>query len=145
MFLKYQLLEIIEKCAKEVSLEIGPYHDERANETVLCDKLEKAGIKIERQRTIDRYLGELKFTSVKMDIWLPDYKVILELKALVGDITVNIKNQVLHYLGVDSTADYGIVVIFHRKTGEYEPVVNGVSQLKKEHCVAPKFHTITRN
>lgn len=92
-----QIGTIIVDCAVQLHQDLGPGLLESVYEATLARKLEKKGLKIERQVSIPiRYEGEEFEEGFRADL-IADGKVIIELKS-VENISPAHKKQVLTYL-----------------------------------------------
>ena len=91
------LTEVIIGCAINVHKELGPGLLESAYEECLFYELEKAGLKVERQKAIPVVYKEIKLDcGYRADVIVED-KVILELKT-VDDFNPVYEAQILTYL-----------------------------------------------
>ncbi|HQJ46194.1 MAG TPA: GxxExxY protein, partial [Ignavibacteriaceae bacterium] len=91
------LTEVIIGCAINVHKELGPGLLESAYEECLFYELEKAGLKVERQKAIPVVYKEIKLDcGYRADLIVED-KVILELKT-VDDFNPVYEAQILTYL-----------------------------------------------
>jgi len=108
------LTEKIIACCFKVHSELGSGFNERIYHNALKITLEKANLKYHTEKTFTVLFQDKKIGSLKLDLVVQD-KVIVEIKALTGNIPEVFRYQILSYLKV-SGLHVGLLVNFGNKS-----------------------------
>lgn len=108
------LTEQIIACCFKVHSELGPGFNEKIYHNALRLALKEAGLKDDAEREFSVFFQAKRVGSLRLDLIVQD-KVIVEVKAITGNIPEVFKYQVLSYLKV-SNLDVGLLVNFGNKS-----------------------------
>lgn len=108
------LTERIIACCFKVHSELGPGFNERIYQNALKITLKEADLKYEIEKESEVLFQDKKVGSLKLDLVVEE-KVIIEIKALTGNIPDVFKYQLLSYLKV-SNLHVGLLVNFGNKS-----------------------------
>lgn len=108
------LTEEIIACCFKVHSELGPGFNERIYQNALMLVLKEHSLKYETEKEFTVYFQDKKIGALRLDLILED-KVIVEVKALTGNIPDVFKYQLLSYLKV-SNLHVGLLVNFGNKS-----------------------------
>lgn len=108
------LTEKIIACCFKVHSELGPGFNEKIYHNALKLALEEANLKYEIEKEFAIFFRDRKVGSLKLDL-VVEHKVIIEVKALTGNIPEVFKYQLLSYLKV-SNLHVGLLVNFGNKS-----------------------------
>ena len=111
---KDPLTEKIIACCFKVHNELGPGFAEKIYHKALMITFENAGLTYEAEKTFDVFFQEKKVGAFRLDL-LVEGKVIVELKALTGNVPEVFKYQVLSYLKA-SGLHVGLLINFGNKS-----------------------------
>ena len=111
---KDPLTEKIIACCFKVHNELGPGFAEKIYHKALMIAFENAGLAYESEKTFDVFFQDKKVGSFRLDL-LVEGKVIVELKALTGNVPEVFKYQVLSYLKA-SGLHVGLLINFGNKS-----------------------------
>ena len=111
---KDPLTEKIIACCFKVHNELGPGFAEKIYHKALMITFENAGLTYEAEKTFDVFFQEKKGGAFRLDL-LVEGKVIVELKALTGNVPEVFKYQVLSYLKA-SGLHVGLLINFGNKS-----------------------------
>ena len=111
---KDPLTEKIIACCFKVHNELGPGFAEKIYHKALMIAFENAGLAYESEKTFDVFFQDKKVGSFRLDL-LVEGKVIVELKALTGNVPEVFKYQVLSYLKA-SGVHVGLLINFGNKS-----------------------------
>ena len=111
---KDPLTEKIIACCFRVHNELGPGFAEKIYHKALMITFENAGLTYEAEKTFDVFFQEKKGGAFRLDL-LVEGKVIVELKALTGNVPEVFKYQVLSYLKA-SGLHVGLLINFGNKS-----------------------------
>lgn len=104
------LTEKIIACCFKVHSELGPGFNERIYHNALKIALKEANLEHQTEKEFTVYFQDKKVGSLKLDL-IAENKVIIEIKALTGNIPDVFKYQLLSYLKV-SNLHVGLLVNF---------------------------------
>ncbi len=96
---KDSLTERIIACCFKVHSELGPGFKEKIYQNALKLALEEADLKYDTEKEFPVFFQDKKIGSPRLDLIIQD-KVIVEIKALTGNIPDVFKYQLLSYLKV---------------------------------------------
>jgi len=122
--------QIVVDCAFHLHKELGPGLLELVYEVVLAKRLEKAGLKVERQKKIPIVVDGMKFDEgFRADILVEDV-LLIELKS-VENLSVVHSKQVLTYLRL-LNVPLGLLINFGAKTFKegIKRIVNGPQEFE---------------
>ena len=108
------LTEKIIACCFKVHNELGPGFAEKIYHKALIIAFENAGLAYESEKTFDVFFQDKKVGSFRLDL-LVEGKVIVEIKALTGNVPEVFKYQVLSYLKA-SGGHVGLLINFGNKS-----------------------------
>lgn len=108
------LTERIIACCFKIHSELGPGFNEKIYHNALQVALKDAGLKYDTEKEFSVFFQDKKVGSLKLDLMVQD-EVIVEVKAITGNIPDVFKYQVLSYLKV-SKLDVGLLVNFGNKS-----------------------------
>ena len=108
------LTEKIIACCFKVHNELGPGFAEKICHKALMIAFENAGLAYESEKTFDVFFQDKKVGSFRLDL-LVEGKVIVEIKALTGNVPEVFKYQVLSYLKA-SGGHVGLLINFGNKS-----------------------------
>ncbi len=108
------LTEKIIACCFKVHSELGPGFNEKIYHNALILALKEASLKYETEKEFIVYFQNKKIGCLKLDLIVQD-KVIVEVKALTGNIPDVFRYQLLSYLKV-SNLHVGLLVNFGNKS-----------------------------
>lgn len=111
---KDPLTEKIISCCFKVHSELGPGFSEKVYHRALMISLEKVGLKYETESKFEINFQNKNVGSLKLDLLVED-KVIVEVKALAGNIPDVFKYQLLSYLKI-TKLHVGLLVNFGNKS-----------------------------
>ena len=111
---KDPLTEKIIACCFEVHSELGPGFTEKIYHKALMIAFEDAGLAYEAEKTFDVFFQDKKVGTFRLDL-LVESKVIVEIKALTGNVPEVFKYQVLSYLKA-SGLHVGLLINFGNKS-----------------------------
>jgi len=111
---KDPLTEKIIACCFKVHNELGPGFAEKIYHKALIIAFENAGLAYESEKTFDVFFQDKKVGSFRLDL-LVEGKVIVEIKALTGNVPEVFKYQVLSYLKA-SGGHVGLLINFGNKS-----------------------------
>lgn len=111
---KDPLTERIIACCFKVHNELGPGFSEKTYHGALKIVLEEKALKYETEKEFPIYFQDKKVGSLRLDL-VVESKVVVEAKALTGNIPDVFKYQVLSYLKV-SNLSVGLLVNFGNKS-----------------------------
>ena len=116
------LTEQVIGCAYEVSNVLGAGFLESVYEASLVIELTKAGVKVERQKSLDVYYKDSRVGHYVADLWVEE-KLIVEVKAL-SRLTTEHEAQLINYLKATATT-VGLLLNFGRSKVEIKRLVLG--------------------
>lgn len=108
------LTEKIIACCFKVHSELGAGFNEKIYQNALILVLKEHSLKYETEKEFTVYFQDKKIGALRLDLILED-KVIVEVKALTGNIPDVFKYQLLSYLKV-SNLHVGLLVNFGNKS-----------------------------
>ncbi len=108
------LTEKIIACCFKVHSELGPGFNEKIYYNALRLALKEADLKYDTEKEFSVFFQDRKVGSLKLDLIIQG-KVIVEVKAITGNIPDVFKYQVLSYLKV-SKMEVGLLVNFGNKS-----------------------------
>ena len=108
------LTERIIACCFRVHNELGPGFAERIYHKALMIAFEDDGLAYEAEKTFEVFFQNKKVGSFRLDL-LVESKVIVEIKALTGNVPEVFKYQVLSYLKA-SGLHVGLLINFGNKS-----------------------------
>ena len=108
------LTERIIACCFRVHNELGPGFAERIYHKALMIAFEDDGLAYEAEKTFEVFFQNKKVGSFRLDL-LVESKVIVEIKALTGNVPEVFKYQVLSYLQA-SGLHVGLLINFGNKS-----------------------------
>ncbi|MFC1708606.1 GxxExxY protein [Candidatus Omnitrophota bacterium] len=108
------LTEKIIACCFKVHSELGPGFNERIYHKALKLALEEAGLKYQTEKEFTVFFQDKRVGSLRLDL-IVEEEVIIEIKALTGNIPDVFKHQLLSYLKV-SNLHVGLLVNFGNKS-----------------------------
>ena len=108
------LTEKIIACCFKVHSELGPGFNEKIYQNALKITLKEVELKYETEKEFTVYFKNKKIGHLRLDL-IVENKVIVEIKALTGNIPEVFKYQVLSYLKV-SNLHTGLLVNFGNKS-----------------------------
>jgi GxxExxY protein len=111
---KDSLTEKIIACCFKVHNELGPGFNEKIYHKALMISFEDSGLVYESEKTFDVFFEDKKVGAFRLDL-LVEGKVIVELKALTGDVPEVFRYQVLSYLKA-SRLHVGLLINFGNKS-----------------------------
>ena len=111
---KDPLTEKIIACCFRVHNELGPGFAEKIYHKALMIAFEDAGLTYEAEKTFKVFFQDKKVGSFRLDL-LVEGKVIVEIKALTGNVPEVFKYQVLSYLKA-SGLHVGLLINFGNKS-----------------------------
>jgi GxxExxY protein len=111
---KDPLTEKIIACCFRVHNELGPGFAEKIYHKALMISFEDSGLVYESEKTFDVFFEDKKVGAFRLDL-LVEGKVIVELKALTGNVPEVFKYQVLSYLKA-SGRHVGLLINFGNKS-----------------------------
>ena len=111
---KDPLTEKIIACCFKVHNELGPGFAEKIYHKALMIAFEDAGLAYEAEKTFKVFFQDKKVGSFRLDL-LVEGKVIVEIKALTGNVPEVFKYQVLSYLKA-SGLHVGLLINFGNKS-----------------------------
>ena len=111
---KDPLTEKIIACCFKVHNELGPGFAEKIYHKALMIAFEDAGLAYEAEKTFKVFFQDKKVGSFRLDL-LVEGKVIVEIKALTGNVPEVFKYQVLSYLKA-SGGHVGLLINFGNKS-----------------------------
>jgi GxxExxY protein len=111
---KDPLTEKIIACCFKVHNELGPGFAEKIYHKALMIAFEDAGLTYEAEKTFKVFFQDKKVGSFRLDL-LVEGKVIVELKALTGNVPEVFRYQVLSYLKA-SGLHVGLLINFGNKS-----------------------------
>ena len=111
---KDPLTEKIIACCFRVHNELGPGFAEKIYHKALMIAFEDADLAYEAEKTFNVFFQDKKVGSFRLDL-LVESKVIVELKALTGNVPEVFKYQVLSYLKA-SGVHVGLLINFGNKS-----------------------------
>jgi len=111
---KDPLTEKIIACCFKVHTELGPGFAERIYHRALMIAFEDGGLAYEAEKTFEVFFQDKKVGSFRLDL-LVEGKVIVEIKALTGNVPEVFKYQVLSYLKA-SGLNVGLLINFGNKS-----------------------------
>ena len=111
---KDPLTEKIIACCFRVHNELGPGFAEKIYHKALMIAFEDAGLAYEAEKTFKVFFQDKKVGSFRLDL-LVEGKVIVEIKALTGNVPEVFKYQVLSYLKA-SGGHVGLLINFGNKS-----------------------------
>ncbi|PIU41656.1 MAG: GxxExxY protein [Candidatus Omnitrophica bacterium CG07_land_8_20_14_0_80_42_15] len=118
---KDPLTERIIACCFKVHSELGPGFNERLYQNALKIALKEAGLRYEIEKEFIVCFEGKKIGSLRLDLVIDD-SIIVEIKALVGNVPEVFKYQVLSYLKV-SGLHTGLLVNFGNKSCQIKRLV----------------------
>lgn len=119
---KDMLTERIIACCFKVHSELGVGFYEKVYHKALKLSLEKANLEYQTEEVFPIFFQEKKISSLRLDL-IVEGKVIVEVKALIGNIPDIFKYQVLSYLKV-SDLHTGLLVNFGNKSSQVKRFIN---------------------
>ena len=111
---KDSLTEKIIACCFKVHNELGPGFAEKIYHKALMIAFENAELAYESEKTFDVFFQDNKVGAFRLDL-LVESKVIVEIKALTGNVPEVFKYQVLSYLKA-SGVHVGLLINFGNKS-----------------------------
>lgn len=111
---KDPLTEKIIACCFRVHNELGPGFAEKIYHKALMIAFEDAGLAYEAEKTFDVFFQDKKVGAFRLDL-LVEGKVIVEIKAVTGNVPEVFKYQVLSYLKA-SGGHVGLLINFGNKS-----------------------------
>lgn len=108
------LTEKIIACCFHVHSELGPGFNERIYHNALKLALKEANLEYQTEKEFPVFFQDKKIGSLKLDLII-EGKVIVEVKALTGNVPEVFKYQLLSYLKV-SHLHVGLLVNFSNKS-----------------------------
>ncbi len=108
------LTERIIGCCYRVHSELGPGFNEKVYHAALKLAFEEEGLKYETQKRFEVYYRSKKVGNFIVDLVVED-KIVVEIKAVTGNIPDVFKYQVLSYLKA-SSLKVGLLVNFGNKS-----------------------------
>ena len=108
------LTEKIIACCFKVHLELGPGFNEKIYHNALKLALQGADLSYQTEKEFPVHFQDKKVGTLKLDL-IVENKVILELKALIGNMPEVFKYQLLSYLKI-SNIKIGLLVNFGNKS-----------------------------
>ncbi|MBI5892609.1 MAG: GxxExxY protein [Deltaproteobacteria bacterium] len=115
------LTERIIACCYKVHSELGPGFNEKVYHNALKLTLEQEGLEYRTEKRFDVYYQDKKVGNLIVDLIIEN-KVIVELKALNGNIPQIFEYQVLSYLKA-SNLKVGLLVNFGNKSCQVKRLV----------------------
>ena len=101
-------------CSFNVHSELGPGFNEKLYHNALILALKEAGLRYKTEKEYKVYFQDKNVGYLKLDLIVDD-KVVVEVKALTGNIPDVFKYQVLSYLKV-SSLHVGLLINFGNKS-----------------------------
>ena len=114
MISKDFLTERIIACCFKVHSDLGPGFSEKIYHNALVLALKDEGLKYDTEKEFKVYFNNKKVGSLKMDLIVED-RVIVEIKALTGNVPEVFTYQLLSYLKV-SGLHVGLLINFNNKS-----------------------------
>ncbi|MDD5613804.1 MAG: GxxExxY protein [Candidatus Omnitrophica bacterium] len=111
---KDALTEKIIACCFKVHSELGPGFNEKIYHNALKIALEENGLRFQIEKEFPVYFHDKKVGSLRLDLIIEE-EVIIEIKALVGNMPEVFKHQVVSYLKI-SGLPTGLLVNFGNKS-----------------------------
>ncbi|MFH1360161.1 MAG: GxxExxY protein [Candidatus Omnitrophota bacterium] len=111
---KDPLTERIIACCFKVHNELGPGFSEKIYQRALVLALREENLKHETEKEFDVYFQNKKVGSLRLDL-IVENQVIIELKALTGNMPEVFKYQILSYLKI-SGLKVGLIINFGNKS-----------------------------
>ena len=111
---KDPLTEKIIACCFKVHTELGPGFTEKIYHKALMIAFEDAGLGYVAEKTFSVFFQDKKVGTFRLDLLVED-KVIVEIKALTGNVPEVFKYQVLSYLKA-SSLHVGLLINFGNKS-----------------------------
>jgi GxxExxY protein len=115
------LTERIIACCFDVHSELGPGFNEKVYHNALKLTLKEAGLEYDTEKEFPVFFQDRKIGNLKLDLIVQD-KVVVEVKAVTGNIPDVFKYQVLSYLKV-SKLNVGLLVNFGNKSCQVKRVM----------------------
>lgn len=119
---KDMLTERIIACCFKVHSELGVGFYEKVYHNALKLSLEKANLEYQTEEVFPIFFQEKKIASLRLDL-IVEGKVIVEVKALIGNVPDIFKYQALSYLKV-SNLRTGLLVNFGNKSCQVKRFIN---------------------
>lgn len=110
MYKESDLTKKIIGLAMQVHNEIGPGYQESIYHNAMIIVLEKEGYVFETEKEVDVFFQEKLVGSFRLDL-LIENKVVVELKAVVGEMPKIFKTQTISYLKA-SAVEIGLLINF---------------------------------
>ena len=139
---KEEVSSIVVDCAFHLHKELGPGLLESVYEVVLAKRLEKAGLKVERQKAVPIVIDGLKFNEGFRADLLIEESLLIELKSVENILPVHSK-QVLTYLRL-LDLPLGLIINFGAETFKegIKRVVNGPQSLESSNLRVNKTRSL---
>lgn len=115
------LTERIISCCYKVHSELGPGFNEKIYHNALKMIFENEGLEYETEKRFDVYYRNKRIGNLIIDLIIED-KVIIEVKAVAGNIPDIFKYQLLSYLKV-SNLKVGLLVNFGNKSCQVKRLI----------------------
>jgi GxxExxY protein len=110
------IIEILKTQANRVSTRLGPCFSESCYKKLLVHYLRLEGVECIVEKPIDIYIDDLLLTTKKEDIYLPQIKLIVELKLYTSTLllpTSSAHQQTKYYLQEDTDLPpHAMIIVF---------------------------------
>jgi len=108
------LTEKIIACCFDVHSELGPGFNEKIYHNAVKLALEKSGLQQETEKIFTVFFQNKKVGSLKLDL-VVEKKIIVEIKAIIGDMPDIFKYQIISYLKI-AKLNVGLLINFGNKS-----------------------------
>ncbi|OQX79499.1 MAG: hypothetical protein B6D56_06880 [Candidatus Omnitrophica bacterium 4484_70.1] len=115
------LTERIIACCYKIHSKLGPGFNEKIYHNALKLALEQEGLEYKTEKRFDVYYQEKKIGSLIVDL-IVENKIIVEVKAVSGNLPFIFKYQVISYLKA-SNLKVGLLVNFGNKSCEVKRII----------------------
>jgi len=122
MYKESDLTQKIIGIAMKIHLEIGPGFQERIYHQAMIIALDKEGLLVESEKEFDIYFEGTRVGTFRADLIIEN-KVIVELKAVVGEMPKIFQTQIISYLKA-SNIEIGLLINFNNQSLEVKRLAN---------------------
>lgn len=111
-------------CCFEVHRKLGPGFNEKVYQNALKTSFDKADLKYQSEKAFDVIYDDKKAGNFRVDMFVED-KVILEIKAIIGNMPRIFESQLISYLKA-SDIKIGLLVNFGNRSCQFKRLVNNL-------------------
>lgn len=111
----------IKEAAIKTAQQLCPNFSEAVHQKLFIHYLEQQQIRVIQEKQIIVHFDGVPITF-REDLYLPDYKLVIELKATKSSVTIAQVNQTKFYLANDPECTSALLIKFHSESfpGEYD-------------------------